>query len=117
MRSAVRTLENRCEISSTERAAASYRRTRRALELGARIRALREARGLSQTELAKRMGTSQPAIARLEAGRVTPGLDTLDRVADALNVELAVTFHDTPARAQAPAPGDPSSQRSRQAPA
>src|SRR5438876_181756 len=32
------------------------------------LAALREARGISQTDLAKRIGVSQPAIARLESG-------------------------------------------------
>ena len=34
----------------------------------------------------------KPAIARLEAGRVAPSLDTLDRAAAALGVELIITF-------------------------
>jgi ribosome-binding protein aMBF1 (putative translation factor) len=79
-------------------ARAGYERTRRALELGEQIRALRDAHGLSQTELAERMGTTQPAIARLEAGRVAPRLETLDRVAEALDVQLVVTFKEPPRR-------------------
>ena len=51
-----------------------------------------EAQHLSQAELARRMGSTQPAIARLEAGRVAPSLDTLDRAAAALGVELVITF-------------------------
>jgi HTH-type transcriptional regulator / antitoxin HipB len=73
-------------------AAAGYQRARRAFELGEQLRALREAQHLSQAELARRMGSTQPAIARLEAGRVAPSLDTLDRAAAALGVELVVTF-------------------------
>jgi transcriptional regulator with XRE-family HTH domain len=61
-------------------------------ELGKQLRALREAQHLSQAELARRMGSTQPAIARLEAGRVAPSLDTLDRAAAALGVELVITF-------------------------
>ena len=38
------------------------------------------------------MGTSQPSVARLEAGGVTPSLDTLHRVADALGLELVIDF-------------------------
>lgn len=79
-------------------ARAGYERARRAFELGEQIRALREAHGLSQTELAGRMGTTQPAIARLEAGRVAPRLETLDRVAEALDVQLVVTFKEPPQR-------------------
>ena len=73
-------------------AAAGYQRARRAFELGQQLRALREAQHLSQAELARRMGSTQPAIARLEAGRVAPSLDTLDRAAAALGVELVITF-------------------------
>lgn len=71
---------------------AGYERARRAFELGARVRQLREAAGLSQAELARRMGTSQSMIARLEAGGADPKLDTLERVSRALDVDLVVDF-------------------------
>lgn len=61
-----------------------------AAEVGDRIRTAREAAGLSQRELAARMGTSQAAIARLEAGGVGATLTTLHRVAVALGLELKV---------------------------
>jgi ribosome-binding protein aMBF1 (putative translation factor) len=50
----------------------------------------RQARGLSQKELAELCGTTQPAIARLEAGGQPPRLRTLLRIADALDCELEV---------------------------
>ena len=46
--------------------------------------------GLSQAELARRMGTSQPAVARLEAGGVDVRLSTLERYAAAVGVRLQV---------------------------
>jgi predicted transcriptional regulator len=54
----------------------------------ARLRA-----GLSQAELAERMGTSQSAIARLESGRTLPSAKTLIRFAEATKskVELRLT--------------------------
>jgi transcriptional regulator with XRE-family HTH domain len=58
------------------------------------VRDLREKRGLSQRELAERLGTTQSAVARLEAGNVSPSLPTLDKVAEALGVELVVSFVD-----------------------
>lgn len=67
-----------------------YEEASAAFELGARIRAEREAAGLTQAELATRMHTTQPAIARLEAGGVTPTLDLLRRAASALDLELVV---------------------------
>jgi ribosome-binding protein aMBF1 (putative translation factor) len=56
--------------------------------IGARARA-----GLSQAELAQRMGTSQSAIARLESGRTLPSTKTLLRFAEATGskVELRLT--------------------------
>jgi len=50
----------------------------------------RTARKLSQRELAELVGTTQSAIARLEAGGRPPRIDTLLRIADALDCELAV---------------------------
>ena len=49
--------------------------------------------GLSQVELAKRMGTSQSAIARLESGRTLPSAKTLLRFAEATGskVELRLS--------------------------
>ena len=46
--------------------------------------------GLSQRELAERCGTTQSAIARLERGGRPPRIDTLLRIADALQCELVV---------------------------
>ena len=44
--------------------------------------------GLSQTEVAARMGTSQSAVARLEAGDADVRLSTLERYAAALGQRL-----------------------------
>ncbi|HMR97255.1 MAG TPA: helix-turn-helix transcriptional regulator [Microthrixaceae bacterium] len=69
---------------------ATYAATKLALEVGEQVRDAREAAGLTQRELASRMGTSQAAIARLEAGGVGATLTTLQKVATALNLEVAV---------------------------
>ena len=50
----------------------------------------RAARNLSQRELAELVGTTQSAIARLEAGGRPPRIDTLLRIAEALDCELTV---------------------------
>jgi predicted transcriptional regulator len=50
----------------------------------------RLALGLSQKELALLTGTTQSAIARLERGGRPPRIDTLLRIAEALDCELAV---------------------------
>jgi len=46
-----------------------YERARRAFASGEQMRELRAARGLTQDQLAKRMGTTQSVVARLEARR------------------------------------------------
>jgi len=53
----------------------------------ARLRA-----GLSQAELATRMGTTEAAIARLESGRTLPGTKTLLRFARATESRLQVSL-------------------------
>ena len=47
-------------------------------------------KNLSQRELAERCGTTQSAIARLERGGRPPRIDTLLRIAEALECELVV---------------------------
>ena len=48
----------------------------------------RRAAGLSQTEVAARMGTSQSVVARLETGEIDARLSTLQRYASAVGREL-----------------------------
>jgi transcriptional regulator with XRE-family HTH domain len=55
---------------------------------GERIAQERARRSLSQRELAELTGTTQSAIARLEGGSRAPRLDTLLRVANALDCAL-----------------------------
>jgi transcriptional regulator with XRE-family HTH domain len=54
--------------------------------------AQRRARDLSQQELADLCGTTQSAIARFERGGRPPKIDTLLRMANALDCELVVEF-------------------------
>ena len=51
---------------------------------------LRTEAGLTQEEMARRMGTTQSAIARLEAGGTRPTLETLEKLAAAVGAELVV---------------------------
>src|SRR2546428_11637601 len=54
------------------------------------VTAQHKRRGLAQKELAELTGTTQSAIARLESGGRPPGIDTLLRIAEALDCELLV---------------------------
>jgi transcriptional regulator with XRE-family HTH domain len=70
-----------------------YRKARLSYEFGCRVRELREARSMSQQELASKMSTSQSTIARLEAGGVDPKLSTVRRVAEVFGIPITV-FED-----------------------
>jgi ribosome-binding protein aMBF1 (putative translation factor) len=62
-------------------------------------RALIEARvraGLTQADLARRMNTTQSAVARLEGGRVRPSTKTLERFAEATGTRLRISFEPVP---------------------
>ena len=48
--------------------------------------------GLTQAQLANKLGTKQSAISRLEQGRVNPSLSFLRRLAKALNTKLHISF-------------------------
>ena len=71
---------------------AGYEEARRAIELGAMVRQLRLDVGLSQEELAQRAGMTQPALSRLERGGGIPTIAVLDRIANALQATLTVSF-------------------------
>lgn len=71
--------------------AAEYREARRKASLGLKIARLRNARGMSQTELAAQLETTQSVISRYESADYTSyRLDTLKRLADALGADLIV---------------------------
>lgn len=60
--------------------------------LGARIKELRKARGLSQEELAEKIGVEPSHMSRLEIGKSYPSIDRLEKIAITLNVPLKDFF-------------------------
>src|ERR1700733_14492346 len=71
------------------------------------LTAQRQGAGLAQTQVAARMGTSQSAGARLEAGEADVRASTLERYAAAIGSQISWRLEDTPPREQLP-PGGPS---------
>ncbi|OGV99822.1 MAG: transcriptional regulator [Nitrospinae bacterium RIFCSPLOWO2_02_FULL_39_110] len=66
--------------------------------LGGRIKELRRLRRLSQEELSEKVEIDPKHLSRIEVGRGFPSLDTLEKMANALNVELKDFFefaHET----------------------
>jgi transcriptional regulator with XRE-family HTH domain len=66
----------------------SYSPWRLYVEIGKRIEEIREQVGLSQSALARAIGTSQSAISQIEAGERNPSFDMLRQIAKALNVSI-----------------------------
>ncbi len=76
---------------------AKYRKEYDALEkefvLASAVIEARGRAGLSQRALARKMGTTQPVVARLESGRTRPSLHTLERFAEATGSRPAYQLH------------------------
>ena len=53
---------------------------------------LRNSYNLSQSELAKRIGTTQAVISRIENGSVNVGIDMIERIAKSFNKQIKITF-------------------------
>ncbi len=62
------------------------------MDIGKRLRELREAKGLSQSDVEDRSGLPQAYVSKVENGRSTPTLQMLERWANALDVELHQLF-------------------------
>lgn len=60
------------------------------LSVGPSLRRVRQDAHLSQRELGQRIGLSQPAVARLEAGSLAPTLATVQRIATALGHDVVL---------------------------
>ncbi len=58
--------------------------------------ARRQTLGLTQQELAERIGTSHSVISRIESGQYPTSVTTLRRLADAFETHLVVGFEDEP---------------------
>jgi transcriptional regulator with XRE-family HTH domain len=67
------------------------------------IREARRRAGFTQAELAKRVGTSQPAIARYERARSMPDLATLHRIVEKCGLELRLELAEPDSQREAAA--------------
>ena len=73
-------------------------------QLRAILRALRQARGLTQTQLGQRIGVTQKRIARIEAAPQVTGFDQIARMVSAMGGRLVIE-EQAPHRAAEPVPG------------
>ena len=62
--------------------------------IGERLRTLREAKGLPQSEIERRTGLLRCYVSRVENGHTIPSIETLEKLARALEVPLFQLFYD-----------------------
>jgi transcriptional regulator with XRE-family HTH domain len=62
--------------------------------IGDRLRELREEKKLSQGDLMNRTGLARSYISRVENGHTTPSLETMEKLAHALEIPLYAIFYD-----------------------
>lgn len=62
--------------------------------IGERLRTLREARGLPQSEIERRTGLLRCYVSRVENGHTVPSIETLEKLSRALEVPLYMLFYD-----------------------
>jgi transcriptional regulator with XRE-family HTH domain len=62
--------------------------------IGLRLRKLREEKNLSQGDIEKRTGLLRCYISRVENGHTVPSLETLERLAAALEIPLYALFYE-----------------------
>ena len=62
--------------------------------IGQKLREIREAKNMSQVEIAEATGLVQPYVSRVENGHTIPGVETLEKWASALRVPLYQILYD-----------------------
>ena len=66
------------------------------MDLKERVKVLLKARGITQAELAEKIGVQGGTLSNAISGRYSPTLDTLERIAEALGVSVAELFAELP---------------------
>jgi transcriptional regulator with XRE-family HTH domain len=74
----------------------SYDALEEEFSLASQLIEARTRAGLTQAQVADRMGTSQSAVARLESGKAKPSLSTLKRFAQATGARVRITLESKP---------------------
>lgn len=70
------------------------------VDVGQRLRHLRDERGISMRALARRSGLSANALSMIERGLTSPSVSTLNKLASALEVPITAFFRQEPTREQ-----------------
>jgi DNA-binding XRE family transcriptional regulator len=103
------------QLAADPRFAAEWERLALARTVAARLIVYRSEHGISQRQLARRLGVSQPRVVELESGEKNPQIETLVKISTATGIEFAFdvvpvgreptlvrrSFNDTPAHVYA----------------
>ena len=81
-----RTLSNNSEVAE------EYKKLQPEFDLIRQVINLRLQRNMTQTQVAKKMNTTQSAIARLESGNTNPTVNFLRKLARSLDTNLSISF-------------------------
>ncbi len=84
------------------------------MNIGTRFRELREAKGLSQGHIEKRTGLLRCYVSRVECGHTEPKLETLEKWARALDLELYQLFYEGKVEPAAPKVAEPTRRHTRE---
>jgi transcriptional regulator with XRE-family HTH domain len=84
------------------------------MNIGKRLRELREAKGLSQGHIEKRTGLFRCYVSRVECGHTVPNLATLEKWAKALDLELYQLFYQGKSEPVVPKVAEPSRRNTRE---
>jgi len=78
------------ELLKNKKVAAEYKRLEPRYQLISELIEARVKKGLTQEQLAKKMGTKQSAIARLESGNANPSINFLEEITRAIGSKLVI---------------------------
>jgi DNA-binding XRE family transcriptional regulator len=87
-----------------------YEETRALYGVISKLASLRRAQGVTQTQLAERLGRPQSLISAIESGRMSPHLETLVAIARELGHTLRVELEPLPGAAASAKPTAPTGQ-------
>lgn len=80
----------RAELLRDPEVRKEYERLKPRYELISQLISARAKKGLTQAQLAKKMGTKQSAIARVEGGNANPSIAFLEKLTQALGTKLVI---------------------------
>lgn len=80
------------ELLTDKKVAVEYKKLKPKYQIISQLIEARVNKGMTQGDLAKRMGTKQSAIARLESGNANPTISFLEKTSKALDTRLTITI-------------------------